>query len=129
MPQKQEVKALKTITIPGQKTLQKALPPAKGYAQNSFTGIGFGKGVKALDSRFLNGFFQKLGFTIPIIKIRADSIDFANFVLHNKGLNFSKKEGYIAVAADKGVDILMNKDSFTIPTDVNSFVDELEVFE
>ncbi|PBO85762.1 MAG: hypothetical protein COA77_02550 [Thaumarchaeota archaeon] len=122
---------MKTITIPGQKTLQKLLPPAKGYVQNSFTGIGFGRGVRALDTKFLKGFLQRIGFTIPVVRVRADSIDFVNFALHNRGLNL-KKEGFIAVGADKGVDIMLNSSNFKIPTsfeDTIAQANALEVFE
>ena len=124
----QEGKTMKTIQIPGQKTLQKILPPAKGFTQNSFTGIGFGRGIRALDTKFLNGTLQKIGFTFPIVKVRGDVIDFVNFALHNRGLNL-KKEGFIAVGADKGVDVLLNTSKFKLPTSFEETIAQVQSLE
>lgn len=112
---------MKTIQIPGQKSLQKVLPPAKGFVQNSLTGNGFGRTARALDKIILKGTFQKVGFTVPFLKVRINIIDGVNFALHNRGLNL-KKEGFIAVGADKGVDVLLKNGNFTVPKNFDEVI-------
>lgn len=124
----QEGKKMKTIQIPGQKSLQKILPPAKGIIQNSLTGNGFGRGARAVDKVVFKSTLQKIGFTIPIVKIRANVIDVFNFALHNRGLNL-KKEGFIAVGADKGVDILMNSKNISVPTSFEDTIAQVQSLE
>ena len=105
---------MKTIQIPGQKQLSKFVPKAHGIAQNSLTGVGFGRIARRLDSTILKGTLQRIGITIPVINIRADIIDVFNFTIHSGGLK-PKKEGFIAVGADKVIDAGFNIPNFKIP--------------
>lgn len=112
---------MKTIQIPGQKTFQKVLPPAKGVAQTFITGNGFGRAARALDKMALKGTLQKAGITVPFLKVRLNVIDGFNIVLHNRGLNL-KSQGFIAVASDKAVDIISNKFRFDVPKNFDDVI-------
>ena len=118
----QEGKALKTIQIPGQQQLAKFVPKAHGVAQNSLTGVGFGRIARRLDTVVLKGTLQNVGITIPFIKIRADIIDVFNFAIHNGSISKLKKEGFIAVGADKIVDAGFNIPNFAVPRDFNNVI-------
>ena len=94
MPKKQEGKTMKAITIPGQAQLAKFVPKAHGVVQNGLTGVGFGRIARRFDTVVLKKTLQKIGITIPVIKIRADLIDVLNYAVHAGGLKI-KKEGSV----------------------------------
>ena len=116
MPQEgKKMSSKAAVVVPGQKMLEKFVPKAKGIGQNSLTGVGFGRIARALDTAILKGTIQSIGITIPVIKIRADIIDVFNFAIHNGGISL-KKDGFIAVGADKLLATGLNYENFKLPT-------------
>ena len=81
------------------KALSKIAPPAKGFVQNSVTGIGTSALLQTADN-FIGAPMQRFGVVIPFLGIRVSIIDFINYTIHAKGLKLNKN-GFIAVGASK----------------------------
>lgn len=80
-------------------TLSKIAPPAKGFVQNSVTGIGTAALLQTADN-FIGAPMQRFGIVVPFLGIRLSFIDFLNYTIHAKGLKLNKN-GFIAVGASK----------------------------
>ena len=81
------------------KALSRIAPPAKGFVQNSVTGIGTAALLQTADN-FIGAPMQRFGVVIPFLGIRVSIIDFINYTIHAKGLKLNKN-GFIAVGASK----------------------------
>ena len=81
------------------KALSRIAPPAKGFVQNSVTGIGTAALLQTADN-FIGAPMQRFGIVIPFLGIRVSIIDFINYTIHAKGLKLNKN-GFIAVGASK----------------------------
>ena len=81
------------------KTLSRIAPPAKGFVQNSVTGIGTSALLQTADN-FIGAPMQRFGIVIPMLGIRVSMIDFINYTIHARGLKLNKN-GFIAVGASK----------------------------
>ena len=81
------------------KALSRIAPPAKGFVQNSVTGIGTAALLQTADN-FIGAPMQRFGIVVPFLGIRVSIIDFINYTIHAKGLKLNKN-GFIAVGASK----------------------------
>ena len=93
------------------KALSRIAPPAKGFVQNSVTGIGTAALLQTADN-FIGAPMQRFGIVIPFLGIRVSIIDFINYTIHAKGLKLNKN-GFIAVGASKLVQGSLSLSSLT----------------
>ena len=69
------------------------------------SGAGFNVIAKTADALIFRGFFNNVGFNVPIVGIRMSLIDVGNYLAHNGG-NFVPKNTrpFIAVGAAKATE-------------------------
>lgn len=81
------------------RSVEGLVPKTRGIVQPMITGVGFDAVAKFADG-FFGGFVQGFGMNLPYVG-RISLIDVLNFVAHNKGFHFKRKEGYLAVLSAK----------------------------